>query len=127
MSPLPDHLQRLRQLDELEKALETLKLTARKRAALGAEIEAARHLLPTAILKHYDHCRARNRPAMAEVRRGICGGCHLALSRGSAAALRRNSGALQVCENCGAFVYLDDDGGDDPGPPPRTTRRTRPI
>jgi predicted nucleic acid-binding Zn-ribbon protein len=109
MNPIPDHVQRLRQLDELEEARKALSASsAKKRAALNAEIEAVRQLLPTAILIHFDQRRAHNRTAVAVVRRGICGGCHLALSRGSVAALRRGGGSLQVCENCGAFVYLDE-------------------
>lgn len=108
MNTLPDHIQRLRQLDELDQACKALKPTSDKLAALKAEIESVRQFLPTAILRYYDHRRAHNRPAIAPVRRGICGGCHTAMSRGSAATLRRSGGTLQVCENCGVFVYLDD-------------------
>ena len=43
---------------------------------------------------------------MAAVKRGVCGSCHLAFPSGSLASLRRTNEALNVCVNCGAFVYL---------------------
>jgi predicted nucleic acid-binding Zn-ribbon protein len=107
-----DLIQCLRQLDELDKARSAMQPASPKLAALAAEIEALRQRLPTAILKHYDQRRARNKPAIAPVRRGICGGCHVPLTRSSAANLHRNGGAIHVCENCGAFIYPDDRGPD---------------
>ena len=101
-------MQRLLQLDGLDKARDALKTKSTKFAALTSEIASVRQLLPTAILNHYDQCRSRRRPAIAPVRRGICGGCHLAMTRTSYANLHRGDGALRVCENCGVFIYLDD-------------------
>lgn len=108
MNTRSDLLQHLRRLDELDKARGALKARSPKITPLRAEIEAIRLLLPTAILKHYDQRHARNRPAVVPVRRGICGGCHLAMTRSSLAALNRSGGTLHVCENCGVFVYLEE-------------------
>lgn len=113
MTIRPDLMQRLRQLAQLDEARAVLKPRSTKLAALNAEIECVRQLLPTAITQHYDQCRSRNKPAIAAVRRGICGGCHLTMTRSSFANLHRSGGALHVCENCGVFIYLDESG--DPG------------
>lgn len=107
MNTRPDLLQCLRQLDELDTARSALKTEATMLAALSAEIEALRQRLPTAILKHYDQRRASNRPAIAPVKRGVCGDCHTEVTRSGFAHLHED-GALNVCENCGVFIYLDD-------------------
>jgi predicted nucleic acid-binding Zn-ribbon protein len=108
MNIRPDLMQRLRQLAELDEARPALKPKSSKLTALDAEIEEVRQLLPTAVTNHYDQCRSRKKPAIAPVRRGICGGCHLSMTRGSYENLRRNTSALHVCENCGVFIYLDE-------------------
>lgn len=107
-----DLIQCLRQLEELDKARSALSSRSTKLAALTAEIEALRQRLPTAILKHYDQRHARNKPAIAPVKRGICGGCHIAMTRSSAANLHRSGGSIHVCENCGVFIYLDESESD---------------
>ena len=114
MTARSDLIQCLRQLDELDTARIALKTKSTKLAALNAEIEALRQRLPTAILKHYDQRRARGKPAVAPVKRGICGACHIGMTRSSAADLHRSGGALHVCENCGVFIYLDDSEADGP-------------
>ena len=103
-----DMIQCLRQLDESDTSRSALKTKSTKLAALSAEIDQLRQRLPTAILKHYDQRRARNKPTTAAVKRGICGACHISMTRSSAANLHRNGGALNVCENCGVFIYLDE-------------------
>lgn len=108
MTTRSDLLQCLRQLDELDKTRSALNPQSTQRAELSAEIEALRQRLPTAILKHYDQRRSSNQPATAPVRLGICGGCHVPMNPSRFADLRRSIGALHLCENCGAFIYLDD-------------------
>ena len=109
-----DIIQCLRQLEDLDKARSALKTKSTKLAALSAEIEGLRQRLPTAILKHYDQRRARNKTAIAAVKRGICGACHISMTRSSFGDLHRSGGAISVCENCGAFIYLDDSEGNGP-------------
>jgi predicted nucleic acid-binding Zn-ribbon protein len=108
MIPRPDLTRLLRQLDELGGTRDALKTKSTQFAALSAKIDELRQQLPTAILKHYDQRRALNKPAIAAVKRGICGGCHISMTRSSAVNLQRNDGKLNVCENCGVFIYLDD-------------------
>lgn len=75
-------------------------------------INVLRGLIPTSMLRHYDHLKSRGKRSVAPVRRGVCGSCHLAFPSGSLANLRKLSETLNVCVNCGAFVYLDEQDDD---------------
>jgi predicted nucleic acid-binding Zn-ribbon protein len=44
-----------------------------------------------------------------ESQRGVCGACHLSIPIGRVADLRRKPAELNVCDNCGAFIYLSED------------------
>ncbi len=115
MTHRPNLIQSLRQLEELDKARGRLKPRSTKLAGLDAEIESVRQRLPTAILKHYDQRHARNKPAIAPVKNGVCGACHISMTRNRTAELHRTGGAIHVCENCGVFIYLDDSQAKGPG------------
>ena len=60
-------------------------------------------------LGYYDNRKARGKLGIAAVRRGVCGACHLAIPSGRVADLRRKPGELNVCDNCGIFIYLTED------------------
>lgn len=96
----------LRQLAELEGTQRQLKRNSGASASQAAEIEFLRAQLPTSILAHRDAFKARGKPSIAPVTRGVCGACHLAIPRGHVAALRRVTDDLSVCDNCGVFIYL---------------------
>jgi predicted nucleic acid-binding Zn-ribbon protein len=94
----------LRELSELEagRAKPVRRTTA-------ARLNSLRELIPTSILLHYDRLKARGKRSVAPVKRGVCGSCHLAVPSGSLANLRRTTGTLNVCVNCGAFVYFEEE------------------
>lgn len=69
-------------------------------------INVLRELIPTSMLRHYDHLKSRGKRSVAPITRGVCGSCHLAFPSGVLASLRRTRETLNVCINCGAFVYL---------------------
>ena len=97
----------LRELSELETSAGRLKATpAHSGIAAAEQVNSLRELIPTSILLHYDHLKSRGKRSVAPVTRGVCGSCHLAFPSGSLANLRRTSETLNVCVNCGAFVYL---------------------
>jgi hypothetical protein len=100
---------RLRRLAELETAQRQLKKESGANAALAAEIEAVRAVLPTSILGHYDARRERGKVGIAPVTRGVCRACYLALPRGRLAELQRVADEVNVCDNCGVFIYLEDE------------------
>jgi hypothetical protein len=95
----------LRELSELDASGRRSKTTP-LRSGTAARVNGLRELIPTSILRHYDHLKARGKRSMAPVTRGICGSCHLAFPSGSLANLRRTSETLHVCVHCGAFVFL---------------------
>jgi len=74
--------------------------------AIAERINVLRERIPTSMLRHYDHLKSRGKRSVAPVIRGVCGSCHLAFPSGVLANLRRTRETLNVCINCGAFVYL---------------------
>lgn len=118
----------LKRLAELNKMKRRLDLGAPELSAIIAETAATRESLPTAMLKHYDDRLSRGRPAIASVRGGCCGGCHLSLPSGRLAELRRADATLHVCDNCGVIIYQDEQEQaqqqESPQAPPAKVRRS---
>ena len=83
--------------------------------ATSERISVLRGLIPTSMLRHYDHMKSRGKRSVALITRGVCGSCHLAFPSGVLATLRRTRETLNVCVNCGAFVYLDEQDGQNQG------------
>jgi predicted nucleic acid-binding Zn-ribbon protein len=102
----------LRELSELDVAVGPLNPNAPDREAALERINSLREIIPTSMLHHYDHLKSRGKRSVAPVRRGVCGSCHLAFPSGSLGDLRKKSETLNVCVNCGAFVYLDEQDDD---------------
>ena len=125
----------LRQLAGLERVLQGLKKNDASRKSAEAEIESLRAFLPTSILIHYDARRARGKTAVAPVTNGVCGSCHLSVPHGQLAVLRRDGDGLNICEHCGAFIYLAKEGLPEAevplrasvSEPKKTTRTKRPA
>ena len=109
MNQAQNIIPRLRRLHELENAQRQLVTGGAAAASITAEIESLRALLPTAILSHHDTRRARGKASVAPVTRGVCRSCNLAIPRGRLAELRRTEGEVNVCDNCGVFIYLGDE------------------
>lgn len=109
MNQAQNIIPRLRQLVELEKTQRQLKKDSDGSVSLAAEIESLRAVLPTAILSHHDARRARGKVSVAPVTRGICRACYLAIPRGRLAELHRVADEVNVCDNCGVFIYLGDE------------------
>jgi predicted nucleic acid-binding Zn-ribbon protein len=82
--------------------------------AIAERINVLRELIPTSMLRHYDHLKSRGKRSVAPITRGVCGSCHLVFPSGVLANLRRTSETLNVCINCGAFVYLDEQNDNSP-------------
>lgn len=119
MNQAQNIIPRLRQLVELEKTQRHFKKDGEESGALAAEIESLRAVLPTAILSHHDTRRARGKVSVAPVTRGVCRACHLAIPRGRLAELRRVADEVNVCDNCGVFIYLGDEEPATAAPAPK--------
>jgi predicted nucleic acid-binding Zn-ribbon protein len=85
--------------------LQTLEFGEIKAAGQAAVIADLRGRIPLPILERYDRMRARGKKGVAAVRNQVCGSCHMQVSLGVVMALRHGQ-AVQLCENCGRYLYL---------------------
>jgi predicted nucleic acid-binding Zn-ribbon protein len=106
MNQAANILQSLRRLAQFDTELCKLSRDTEQYQEMLDKIESQRAPLPTSILGHYDRRKARGKLAIAPVLRGVCGACHLSIPSGRVADLRRKPVELNVCDNCGAFIYL---------------------
>jgi predicted nucleic acid-binding Zn-ribbon protein len=103
-----DMRRRLVQLNRLEDQMGASK--RRREQSLDDEvlIESLRANLSPNVLLHHDRLRTRGRRSVAEIRHGVCSGCHMALPIGTQAKVKLQT-ALLKCENCGRFIFLAQD------------------
>ena len=79
--------------------------------ATPAQLQRAvdlRGQIPAPVLAHYNRLVVNRVKPIAEVRHGVCGGCHLRL----ASWIRQvaNDDDLHLCEHCGAYlVFVPDE------------------
>jgi predicted nucleic acid-binding Zn-ribbon protein len=113
--PIADLRQRLEQLNQLEDA----RVQARRsgHSALNSEalMESLRANIPLSVLAHHDRLRSRGRWSVAEVRHGVCSGCHRSLPTGLQAEVQRESTLLN-CETCGRFIFPAEEAVEPPLP-----------
>ncbi len=69
--------------------------------------ERLREQIPAEMIGVYERFRVRGRKAVALVRNGVCGECHLRIPMGTLVDLMH--GELQRCGNCGRYLYLPED------------------
>ena len=102
-------LQSLRKLVQLEAELRKVSVDTKEHQQIQVKIGSLRAPLPTSILGHYDRRKARGKLSVASVRNGVCGACHLALPRARVTDLISKPTELNVCDNCGVFIYPADE------------------
>jgi predicted nucleic acid-binding Zn-ribbon protein len=121
-SYIHDVVRRLLELQGLEERLAALRRDPDERTNTEALIESLRSNLPVGVLIVHDQMRTKGKRSVAEIRHGVCYGCHLALGIGNVAALR--GGELRRCGNCGRYVYLVDENEADPALPAKPKRES---
>ena len=72
---------------------------------LKEAVAELRAKIPAQVLGHYDRLVARGKKGVAIVHGQVCGGCHMQVPLGVVMTLRREED-LQLCENCGRYLYL---------------------
>ncbi len=96
----------------MKQFLDTLLLlqnsTVQNPEASAAGTDELRKKLPGPVLEHSDRLWQRGKKAVTFVRRGVCGQCHMQVAVGLLALLRRQDN-LYRCENCGAYLYWQDE------------------
>ena len=70
-----------------------------------AEQKRLRAAMPEMVLAHYDRLMARGKRGVAIIRQGVCTACHLKLPLGTLLTLAHGED-LQLCGNCGRYLYL---------------------
>jgi predicted nucleic acid-binding Zn-ribbon protein len=102
-SKLPQDLQELfALLDASERGVTRRKPSPRT----TARVEEIRKRIPKLVLEHFDRIMQRGRKPIAPVEYAICTACNLQISKSHALAVHR-SGEIGICDNCGAFIYVE--------------------
>ncbi len=110
-----DSLKRLSGLERGRGSLATALTDSERRL----EIHRLRSIIPAFILAHHDRKLQQGKPSIVPVADGVCSACHLRLPTGHVARLQ-SSQDLEVCDNCGTFIFLE------PGPPGEPVRQDAP-
>ena len=106
MNQAANFMQSLRDLARLSEELRKLAEDTPEYEEHKKIMVRLREPLPTSILIHFDKRLAQGKRGVAPVHRGVCGACYLTLPSGRLADLRRKPRDLNVCDHCGAFIYL---------------------
>jgi predicted nucleic acid-binding Zn-ribbon protein len=115
-----DARQRLTELNRFEDESAMTRRLGRSALDSEALMESLRANVALNVLLQHDRLRARGRRSVAEVRHGVCSGCHMSLPIGTLAEVKRES-ALVKCDYCGRFVFLSEEESAPP-PPPATSK-----
>lgn len=94
------------QVTDSLKRLSDLERAASNKSKNLEEINRLRSILPAFILAHHDRKIQQGKPSIAPVINGVCSACHLRLPSGHLAGLQ-TSQDLEVCDNCGTFIFLE--------------------
>lgn len=111
----------LKRLCDLERGKGTLSSSLSNSEKLH-EINRLRSIIPAFILGHHDRKLQMGKASIVSVVNGVCGACHLRLPTGHAARLQ-SSQDLEVCDNCGSFIYME--SGSEPVPSPLAIPKRR--
>lgn len=107
--------------------LQTLEFGETKKAGDLAVIAELRAKIPAQIIEHYDRLRARGKKGLAALKNQVCGSCHMQVPLGVVMTLRHGQD-IQLCENCGRYLYLPEEEAtvSTPStPPPKAVRTPR--
>jgi predicted nucleic acid-binding Zn-ribbon protein len=85
--------------------LQTLEFSEVEDKDTEAAMTELRAKIPSQILGHYDRLVAKGKKGITMVRDQVCTGCHMRVPIGGIMALKHGED-LQLCENCGRYLYL---------------------
>ena len=90
----------------------------------GATIAELRGKIPTQILGHYDRLAAQGKKGVTAIRGEVCSSCHIRVPIGAIMTLKRGED-IQLCENCGRYLYLADTAEKEAAPPATPVKRAK--
>ena len=111
--PTHDLIQRLIELAGLEDRLAAVRSNREEQTNVNALMESLRANVPMAVLMAHDRMRSKGKDSVAEVRNGVCSGCHIAVALGNMQRLK--IGTLHRCGNCGRFLYIAEEAEEERG------------
>ncbi len=85
-------------------------------------IQKLRQSIPEQIIGHYDRFVKAGKVPVAGVNNGVCHGCFVRLSSGAYQRLLRQDD-LNLCENCGRYIYPIPAAPVEPEPPAAPPRK----
>src|SRR5665213_2259467 len=100
-----DTLRQLTELNRLENEVASCQAEGRSTLQNDALIESLHASMSLSVVMLHDLLRLRGRQSVADVRHGVCSGCHMVLSSALLAEVQRQT-ALTKCETCGCFIFL---------------------
>ena len=80
--------------------------------------------IPPQILGHYDRLVAQGKKGVTAIRGEVCSSCHIRVPIGIITTLKRDED-IQLCENCGRYLFLPDTAEVETPPPAAPTKRGR--
>jgi len=90
----------------------------------GASIAVLRGKIPAQILGQYDRLVARGKKGVTAIRGENCSSCHIHVPIGAIMTLKRGED-IQLCENCGRYLFLPDTTEAQTLPPAAPVKRTK--
>jgi predicted nucleic acid-binding Zn-ribbon protein len=90
----------------------------------GATVEELRGKIPPQILGHYDRLVAQGKKGVTAIRGEVCASCHIRVPIGAIMTLKRGED-IQLCENCGRYLYLADTVAKETAPPAAPVKRAK--
>ncbi len=85
--------------------LQSLQFGNGKDPKVAGAMAELRGKIPVQILGHYDRLVAHGKKGVAAVHGQVCSGCHMQVPLGVVMTLRHGED-IQLCENCGRYLYL---------------------
>ncbi len=106
--------------------LQSIEFSDNPPADAQARIAELRAKVPPQILGHYDRLVARGKKGVAIVRHQTCMACHVSVPLGVVMTLKHHED-LQLCGNCGRYLYLDETPEPAVEAPKKKNRRRKPA
>ena len=102
-------------------SLEFEETTEKNAETIMAEL---RGKIPPQILGHYNRLVAQGKKGVTAIRGQVCSSCHIRVPLGVIMTLKRGED-IQLCENCGRYLYLLDEPEVETAPPAPAPKRGR--
>jgi predicted nucleic acid-binding Zn-ribbon protein len=121
-----DLQQKLEQLNRLEDEDAMTRRAGHCASDSEALLESLRANVPLNVLVQHDRLRARGRQSVAQVKKGVCSGCHMSLPSGTISEAKRRS-TIVKCDYCGRFIFVaaEESLSEPPIAPPKESQSSR--